>query len=132
MATEHLAKSFEEELKRLNSLIARMGGLTESQIADSIQAVGERDSELAAEVVAGDDRIDALEREVDDLALKILALRQPLASDLRRILSALKISADLERIADYAANVAKRALALNQVAAISPVHAVPQIGRAHV
>jgi phosphate transport system protein len=129
MPTEHLAKTFEEELKRLNSLIARMGGLAETQIADAIQAVGERDSDLAAEVVANDVKIDELEREVDDLALKILALRQPLAVDLRRILSTLKIAADLERIGDYATNVAKRAIALNQVAPVRPVHSIPRMGR---
>ena len=129
MASEHLAKYFEDELKRLNSLISRMGGLAEAQLADAIRAVTERDSELAAEVVRGDPKVDDLEREIDDLALRILALRQPMAVDLRAILSALKISAELERIADYAANVAKRSIALNQVAPIRPVAAIPRMGQ---
>ncbi len=129
MASEHVVKSFEEELKRLYSLISRMGGLAETQLADAIRAVTDRDSELAAEVVEGDPKVDDLEREIDDLALKVLALRQPMASDLRSILSALKISAELERIADYAANVAKRSIALNQVAPIRPVHAIPRMGQ---
>ncbi len=129
MASEHLVKSFEEELKRLHNLISRMGGLAETQLADAIRAVTDRDTELAAEVVEGDPKVDDLEREIDDLALKVLALRQPMASDLRSILSALKISAELERIADYAANVAKRSIALNQVAPIRPVHGIPRMGQ---
>jgi phosphate transport system protein len=129
MAMEHLAKTFDEELKRLHTLISRMGGLAESQLADAIRAVTERDSELAAEVVEMDPRVDELEREVDDLALKVLALRQPMAGDLRSILSALKISAELERIADYATNVAKRSLALNQIPPIRPMHAIPRMGQ---
>jgi phosphate transport system protein len=126
---EHLAKTFDEELKRLHTLISRMGGLAESQIADAIRAVTERDSELAAEVVEADPQVDELEREVDDLALKVLALRQPMAGDLRSILSALKISAELERIGDYATNVAKRSLALNQIPPIRPMHAIPRMGQ---
>jgi phosphate transport system protein len=129
MPTEHLAKSFEEELKRLQSLIARMGGLAEAQLASAIQAVVERDSERASTTIRGDQRVDDLEREIDDLALKILALRQPMAVDLRAILAALKIGADLERIADYAANVAKRAIALNQLGPVPPAHAVPRMGQ---
>jgi phosphate transport system protein len=129
MASEHLAKSFEEELKRLHTMISRMGGLAEAQLADAIRAVTDRDSDLAAEVVKGDPQVDDLEREIDDLALRILALRQPMAVDLRAILSALKISAELERIADYAANVAKRSIALNQVAPIRPVSAIPRMGQ---
>jgi phosphate transport system protein len=129
MASEHLAKSFEDELKRLHTMISRMGGLAEAQLADAIRAVTDRDSDLAAEVVKGDPQVDDLEREIDDLALRILALRQPMAVDLRAILSALKISAELERIADYAANVAKRSIALNQVAPIRPVSAIPRMGQ---
>jgi phosphate transport system protein len=129
MASEHVVKSFEEELKRLHSLISRMGGIAETQLADAIHAVIERDSEIAAEVVEGDPKVDELEREVDDLALKVLALRQPMAVDLRSILSALKISAELERIADYATNVAKRSIALNQIPPVRPVHAIPRMGQ---
>ena len=129
MASEHVVKSFEDELKRLHSMISRMGGLAETQLADAIRAVIERDSELAAEVVESDPKVDELEREVDDLALKVLALRQPMAVDLRAILSALKIGSELERIADYATNVAKRSIALNQIPAIRPVHSIPRMGQ---
>ncbi len=129
MPMHHTAKSFDEELKRLQSLIARMGGLAETQLAAAIQAVADRDTELATTTVRGDQKVDDLEREVDDLVVHIMALRQPVAVDLRTILSALKISADLERIADYAANVAKRAIALNQVPVVRPVHAIPRMGQ---
>lgn len=129
MPSQHTVKSFDEQMRRLQNLIARMGGLAEAQLASAIQAVAERDSEMAAATVRGDARIDDLEREVDDLAVQILALRQPVAVDLRTILSALKISAELERIADYAANVAKRAIALNQVAPVQPISAIPRMGQ---
>lgn len=129
MGAEHTVKSYDEELKRLNSAIARMGGLAESQIASAIQAMSRRDSELAAEIVRNDEKVDQLEREIDDMAVRLLALRQPMALDLRNIVSALRVASDLERIADYAANVAKRSIALNQVAPVRPVGAIPRMGR---
>jgi phosphate transport system protein len=127
MAAEHIIKSYDEELGRLNKTIVEMGGLAESQLAAAIEAVAKRDSELAAEVVAGDAKVDELEREADNLAVRILALRQPMARDLREIFAALKISSDLERICDYAANVAKRSIALAQTPPIQPVHALPRM-----
>jgi phosphate transport system protein len=129
MANEHIVRSFDEELTRLKSMIARMGGLAEAQIANGIQAVVRRDTELAASVVEADQRIDDLEREVDNQAVRMLALRQPMAGDLRSIVGAIRIASDVERIADYAANVAKRAIALSQMAPVRPVHAVPRMGR---
>lgn len=129
MASEHIIKSYDEELRRLTSAITQMGGLAESQLAAAIDAVVARDSELAAGVVEGDAAVDRLEQEVDGLAVRLLALRQPMARDLREILAALRIAADLERIADYAANVAKRAIALNQTPAVKPVHALPRMAK---
>ncbi len=129
MTSEHIVRSFDEELKRLTNMIARMGGLAEAQIANGIQAVVRRDTELAASVVDADRRIDDLEREVDNQAVRMLALRQPMASDLRSIVGAIRIASDVERIADYAANVAKRAIALSQMAPVRPAHAVPRMGR---
>ncbi len=128
MATEHTVRSFDEQLSRLATTIARMGGLAERQLTDAIRAMMARDTELAAAVVQGDDKVDELEREIDDMALRLLALRQPMAADLRNVLSALRIASDLERIADYAANVAKRAIALSQVAPIRPLGAIPRMG----
>jgi phosphate transport system protein len=129
MAAEHIIKSYDEELARLSKLIVEMGGLAESQLAAAIEAVAQRDSELALRVVEADAKVDELEREADNLAIRLLALRQPMARDLREILVALKISSDLERIGDYAANVAKRSIALAQTSPIQPAHALPRMAR---
>jgi phosphate transport system protein len=129
MATEHIIKSYDEELRRLNNTITQMGGLGESQLAAAIEAVMKRDSELAARVVEGDARVDQLEHEVDGLVVRLLALRQPMARDLREILAALRIASDLERICDYAANVAKRSIVLNQSPPVKPVYTLPRMVR---
>jgi phosphate transport system protein len=127
MASEHIVKSYDEELARLNRSIVEMGGLAQSQLAAAMEAVVKRDSDLAASVIQGDDRVDQLEREVDNLVVRLLALRQPMARDLRAIVAALKIASDLERICDYAANVAKRSIALAQAPPIPPAHALPRM-----
>jgi phosphate transport system protein len=129
MAAEHIIKGYGEELERLRKTVAEMGGLAESQLADAIDAVARRDSRLAARVIESDEQVDRLERELDNLAIRLLALRQPMARDLREIVAALKIAADLERIADYAANVAKRAIALTQSPPVAPVHALPRMAK---
>ena len=129
MAAEHIIKSYDEELKRLNKMIVEMGGLAESQLTDATEAVVERDSDLAAHVVEGDAKVDQLERDIDNLAIRLLALRQPMARDLREIFVALKIASDLERICDYSANVAKRSIALAQTPPIQPVHSLPRMTR---
>ena len=108
-------------------MIARMGGLTESQIARAIEALVARNPDLAEAVVAGDERVDDLNYEIDEKATVLIALRQPMALDLRNIIAALKIAADLERIADYAANIARRSLALSEVAPVRPMHAIPRM-----
>src|SRR5271157_1395756 len=127
MSSEHMVKGYDDELRRLNNTITEMGGLAESQLATAIDAVVERDSDLAASVVEGDAKVDQLERDVDNLALRVLALRQPVARDLREIFAALKIASDLERMCDYAANVAKRSMALNQAPPVRPVYALPRM-----
>ncbi|NFV78980.1 phosphate signaling complex protein PhoU [Magnetospirillum aberrantis] len=127
--TEHTVKSYDEELAHLTNIIARMGGMAEAQFAAAVQALTRRDSDLAARVVAGDARVDELEQEIQSFTVRLLALRQPVASDLRHIVAALKISSELERVADYAANVAKRTLVLNQLPAVKPVSAVQHLAR---
>ena len=127
--TEHTVKSYDEELAHLTNIIARMGGMAEAQFAAGLQSLGKRDSDLAARGVAGDARVDELEQEIQSFTVRLLALRQPVASDLRHIVAALKISSELERIADYAANVAKRTLILNQLPAVKPVSAVLHLAR---
>jgi phosphate transport system protein len=129
MASEHVTRAYDEELRRLNNTVAEMGGLAESQLGTAIEAVMRRDSEVAAHVVEGDVKVDQLEREIDNLAIRLLALRQPVARDLREIFSALKIGSDLERIGDYAVNVAKRSIALSQTPAVRPVYALPRMAQ---
>jgi phosphate transport system protein len=129
MVAEHIIKSYDEELDRLNKMIVEMGGLAESQLASAIDAVMKRDSYLATSVIEGDAKVDQLERDLDTLAIRLLALRQPMARDLREIVVALKIASDLERICDYAANVAKRSIALSQSPPLQPVYALPRMAR---
>ena len=123
----HTVKAYDEDLKRLGTMVVQMGGLAESQLAAAVEAVAKRDSDLAAEVVKGDAKVDALRNQLDEFAINLLALRQPMAIDLRIIVSALRISSELERIGDYAKNVAKRSLVLNQAPVVRPVNAVPRM-----
>jgi len=127
MAAEHIIKSYDEELERLNNMIVAMGGLAESQLAAAVEVVIERDSDRAIRVIEDDVKVDQLERDIDNLAIRLLALRQPMARDLREIIAALKIGSDLERICDYAVNVAKRSIALAQSPPIQPVHSLPRM-----
>jgi phosphate transport system protein len=112
---EHIMRVYDEELSRLDQLIAEMGGLAESQLAEAVEAMMRRDGELARKVADRDQRIDDLEREVDALTMRVLALRQPMAEDLRTVIAALKTASNLERIGDYTRNIAKRTLALAQL-----------------
>jgi phosphate transport system protein len=111
---EHVVKSYDQELKRLNNLLAEMGGIVENQLALSAEAILNRDAGAATRAVEEDAKVDALEREAEQFVIRLLALRQPVAGDLRQIVAALKITDDLERIGDYAANVAKRSIVLAQ------------------
>ncbi|MDE8347520.1 MAG: phosphate signaling complex protein PhoU [Acidocella sp.] len=113
---KHIVTSFEVDLKKLRDMIAGMGGLVERAVADAATGLLERDAALAARVVEADPKIDAEERAVEQFAVRLLALRQPVADDLRQVVQALKVITDLERIGDYAANIAKRSLVINQVA----------------
>jgi phosphate transport system protein len=95
-------------------MITEMGGIVESQVALAAEAIMHRDAAAATRAVEEDPKVDAMEREIEALAIRLLALRQPVASDLRSIVSALKVTGDIERIGDYAANVAKRSIVLSQ------------------
>lgn len=110
--TQRIVRSFQEELDGLAARIAQMGGLTEAQLAAAIEAVARRDGELAERTVQEDKRVDQMEREIEEHAVRLIALRQPVATDLREAISAIKISTDLERIGDLAKNIAKRAIVL--------------------
>jgi phosphate transport system protein len=111
---QHIVRSFEQELKHLRDMLVEMGGLLENQLAAATAAVTQSDSAAASAAMEQDPAVDALERDVEQFVIRLLALRQPLAGDLRQIVASLKISSDLERIGDYSANVAKRSIVLNQ------------------
>jgi len=105
---EHTVKAFDEDITRLRGLIAEMGGIAEVAIAESMDAMVRGDEDLARQVIARDKRVDAIEMAVDRLAIRILALRAPMADDLREVIASLKIAGVIERIGDYAKNIAKR------------------------
>ena len=111
---EHIVRSFDEQLEALSTKIAQMGGLAENQLSSAVESITKRDSALAERTIAQDQKVDELEVEIEAAAVRLLARRQPLADDLRRVIGAIKIASDLERIGDLAKNIAKRALVLNR------------------
>ena len=104
----HIASAFDRDLEAIQAMIMKMGGLVEDAVDKATVALTEQDGELASQVRAGDKRIDAMEWQVNEEAARVIAQRQPLATDLRTVLSVFRISASLERIGDYAKNMAKR------------------------
>jgi len=126
--TGHTVKAYEKDLEALTAMIVRLGGLVESHLQAALQAVAQRDLAHAHQIVRDDDRIDDLEREVGDAAVRLLALRQPLAHDLRITLAAIKIASDLERIGDLATNIAKRVRRLVDMPRISAISGLIHMG----
>src|SRR5512144_1366624 len=122
MGPTHTDKTYELELKELRDKLLVMGGKVEAAIAASVRAITERDADLARKVEANDVEVNRLEVEIDTACRRLLALRQPAASDLRFITTALKIVTDLERMGDLAVNVAERAIDLAQAPALRPMH----------
>lgn len=129
MASEHIVSAFDQELNELKNKVSEMGGLAEAQLVNALEAMQRRDTDLAARTVESDRRVDEMEREIDAFVVQLLALRQPVATDLREIIVALKIASDLERIADLATNVAKRTITLAQHPQVRPAHAIPRMVR---
>jgi phosphate transport system protein len=125
MAEQHTVKAFDNEITQLRGLIAEMGGLAETAIANAIEALIRHDEDLAQTVVSGDAKLDALEAEVDQLAVRIIALRAPMADDLRDVIAALKISGVVERIGDYAKNIAKRVGEIERQKKMEPLTLIP-------
>ena len=123
----HLVKRYEQELRRLHALLIEMGGIVEHQVSGAIEAISR--GAAASGVIEADLRVDALEREAEQFVVRLLALRQPVASDLRMIVAALKITTDLERIGDYAANVAKRSVVLAEFALPHSLTGLLHMGR---
>jgi phosphate transport system protein len=122
---EHTVKAFDTEIGQLRGLIAEMGGIAEVMIRDAVDALANHDEALGLEVIETDARLDALEAEVDRLAVRVIALRAPMADDLRDVIAALKISGVVERIGDYAKNIAKRVTEMEHSKKLGPLTLVP-------
>jgi len=112
--TEHTVRAFTEQLESLSASVAQMGGMAEAQMAEAIEAITKRDTARAEAAIASDKTIDQIQHTIENQALKLLALRQPMAVDLRETLAAIKLAGELERIGDLAKNIAKRAIILNR------------------
>jgi phosphate transport system protein len=127
--TGHTLKAFDEDMERLRGLIGEMGDLAQSAVRESMRCLAERDIEGALRVVTRDKEIDALEVETDKRVIQLIALRAPMAGDLREAVAALKISGVVERIGDYAKNIAKRVPLLSDARAVEPMSLLPEMAR---
>ena len=122
---EHTVKAFDEDITKLRGLIAEMGGLAEVALHQAMEALVKGDDDLSDLVVKGDKKIDALESEIDKLAVRIIALRAPMADDLREVIAALKIAGVVERIGDYSKNIAKASREIGQRKHFEPLTLLP-------
>ncbi len=129
-AGNHIHHSYDVELSRLEAILAEMGGRCEQQIELALRALETRDDETARRVVAADQNVDRLEREAEELVVRLFALRQPVAVDLRTVLGALKVANGYERIGDNIKHIAKRTLELNAAASVAAMAEVVELGRA--
>jgi len=130
MPGKHIVKQFEEELIEIKEKVIRLGGIVEKQIADAIKSLVDRDSQLAEKVIEKDHIVNGLEVDIDELCLKVLATRQPAASDLRLITTAIKVITDLERVGDEATNISERAVELNRDEPLKPFIDLPRMAEA--
>ena len=121
LTNDHTVKAFDEDLNRLRGLISEMGGRAEQALLQAMTALNKGDLDLAAQVVRDDKKIDALESEVEQLAVQTIALRAPMADDLREMIAALKIVSVVERIGDYGKNIAKRVALMDQTRSIEAI-----------
>jgi phosphate transport system protein len=128
-STGHTLKAFDEDLNQLRASIAEMGGLAEAAISEAMSALVQRDGEAAQRVIDNDKRIDLLEVEIERLAVQIIALRAPMADDLREVVAALKIAGVVERIGDYAKNIAKRVSGVEYSRNLQPLSLLPEMAR---
>ena len=123
----HIVRSYSDELQNISALVAKMGGLAETILTDAMTALVKRDADLSTQAIQADKRVDSLDAEIEYQVVRMLALRQPMAVDLRSIISALKIAQSLERIADHAKNGAKRALVINQSPPMDATHGIVRL-----
>lgn len=126
---DHTVRSFDEALERLRDTLLRLGGIAEKALTEAIAALAKRDADMAAHIVQRDAELDGLCRSAEDQAVKLLALRQPMASDLRLVVGAIRMALDLERVGDYAANIAKRTIVLAQLPPAISVGPIQRMSR---
>ena len=127
--TDHTVKAFDDDINTLRALVAEMGGLTEDAIDKAMKALTTRDLALAKVVIAGDTRIDELDARIEQLVVQTIALRAPMADDLREIIAVLKISGIVERMADYAKNIAKRVETVTASSRMEPLTLLPSMAQ---
>jgi len=125
----HTIKAFDDDLDQLRALISEMGGMAEHNIREAMRCLVERDLECAKQLVEDDRKLDALENETERRAVRLIALRAPIASDLRDVVAALQISRVVERIGDYAKNIAKRVPLLTDIGHVEPLSLMPEMAR---
>jgi phosphate transport system protein len=128
-STGHTIKAFDQDLDELRALISQMGGLAENAIRESMRCLTQRDCETARRIVEEDRKIDLLEAEAERRVVQLIALRAPMADDLREAVAALKIAGVVERIGDYAKNIAKRVQVMEDASEIEPLSLLPEMAR---
>jgi phosphate transport system protein len=127
--SEHIVKAFDDELTAIRAMISEMGGVAEEMLSGALKSVQERNEELAGDVIRLDKRLDALEIEVEEMATQVIALRQPMAQDLRLLISALKLSSTIERIGDLSKSTARRGIQLSKTRPAGVTASVVRMGR---
>lgn len=130
ISSHHIVKSYDDELKHLRDIIVAMGWMAIGEMSSALRALMERDADLASRVIAGDHQVDNADYQINELTVRLLALRGPVADDLRTVIATLKMASELERIADLAVNIAKRAIVLNRFPSLPPMHGILRMGEA--
>lgn len=126
---QHTIEAYDNELRRLSSIVTQMGGLAEEELVQAVKSLMDRDPDRARQVIEMDKKLDRLEVEADDLVIQMIALRSPMADDLRDIISALKITSMLERIGDFAKNIAKRVTVISQAEPVAAASSIPRMAQ---
>lgn len=125
----HIVSGYDDDLNQLSAALAELGGLVETMTSDSVRCIKKRDSDLAKKVIAMDERANALQEQIDEDALRLMALRHPMAADLRRTIGAIRCAVDLERVGDLAEGIARRAISINEEDKIELAKGVGRIGK---
>jgi len=126
---EHIVSGYDDDLNQLTTALSELGGLVETMTSDSVRSIKKRDSDLAQKVIAMDKQANLLQEQIDEDALRLMALRHPMATDLRRTIGAIRCANDLERVGDLAEGIARRAISINEEDKIDLAKGVSRIGK---